>query len=103
MSMRRLWVVFEILVLSVNVAGQGFALALGLPSQRQQMAQILGMNRKSLRSSMGSLRVLRSGPVTAENVFVTHLQPVLASNGNNCASCHVTPGTGGSSNIAVTR
>lgn len=49
------------------------------------------------------LLALRSGFATAQDVFGTHLQPVLPSNGNNCGSCHSTPGTGGTSNITVTR
>ena len=57
------------------------------------------MNQGSTRHLVES----RPGSATAEDAFVTHLQPSLASNGNNCASCHSTPGTGGTSNITVTR
>ena len=92
--MRRLCFAFGILLLSVDAAGQEFALP-PLPSTQARVAY-------SGRKSKYDIDI-RSTSISAENPFVAHLQPVLASNGNNCGSCHSIPGTGGTSDIAVTR
>jgi len=101
--MRYLCFVVGILVLSQDAVSRGVASPSWLPAQREQMAPFLGTAPQLLPGSIQSSQASRSGSVTAQSVFVTPLQPVLASNGNNCASCHSTPGTGGTSNITVTR
>ncbi len=102
-AMRCLCFVVGLLVLSVDAASQGFVLPSWLPTQREQMVQVLGLDAQLLPDSIRNSQVSRPELVAAQSVFTTHQQPVLPSNGNNCASCHSTPGAGGTSNITVTR
>lgn len=100
---RSLCFVVGILVLSADAVGHGGACPSWSPAQQEQRMQTLGRVVQPLSNSLRNLPGSRTGSGIAQNIFATHLQPVLASNGDNCASCHSAPRPGGTSKIAVTR